>query len=67
MDNFGCLNSSLPLFYLYFVIFCKEPAKKEYGVRTLTAEPSPPPMRASTLVTGPPLPPSERTYFMYDP
>ena len=36
MDHFGCLNSSLSLF-----LFCKEPAKKKkknYGVRTLTAD-----------------------------
>ena len=33
MDNFGCLNSSFVLFLL-----CKEPAKKSYVLRTLTAE-----------------------------
>ena len=38
MDNFGYLSSSLSLF-----LFCNESVKKNYDVRTLTAEllPSP--------------------------
>ena len=52
MDNFGRLNSSLILF-----LFCNEPEKKNV-VRTLTAEPLPrPPIWASALLAGPPLPP----------
>ena len=35
MNNFGCLNSSLSLFYFYFV----KNLRKNYGVSTLTAEP----------------------------
>ena len=38
MDNFGCVNSSLSLFYFCFVTNLQ---KKVYGVRTLTAEPLP--------------------------
>ena len=38
MDNFGCVNSSLSLFYFCFVTNLQ---KKVYGVRTLTAEPPP--------------------------
>ena len=34
MDNFGYLNSAL-----YLLLFCNKPAKKIYGVRTLTVEP----------------------------
>ena len=39
MDRFCCLNGSLSLF-----LFCNEPAKKKYDIRTFTAEPSPPPL-----------------------
>ena len=41
MKNFGCLNSPLSLF-----LFSKKPVKKNYGVHTLTAEPSPSPHKS---------------------
>ena len=64
MDNFGCMNGSL---YLFCFFFCKKPAKKNYGVRTLTFELPPPPIRVRTLLAGPHLHLSERRYFMDDP
>ena len=64
MDNFGCLNSSLSLFYFYFATNLR---KKIYVVHTLTAESPPSPLRASTLLARPPLPLFERTYFIDDP
>ena len=63
MDNFGNLSISL-----FSCLFCNEPEKKMYGVRTLTAEPPPPIVRASTPLARPLLlPPSKRTHFMDDP
>ena len=47
-------------------LFCNEPTKKIYGVHTLTTEPPPSPIRASSLLAGPPTRPaprSERTYL----
>ena len=47
-------------YFTFFILFlfCNKPAKKEnYGIRTLTAEPPPAPMRASTPLAGPPLAP----------
>ena len=35
-----------------------------YGVRTFKDEPPPTPIRASMLLAGPPLPPSECTYYV---
>ena len=61
IDNRDYLNSSLCLFYFYFA---KNLQKNSYGVRTFTGEYPPSPIRASTLSAGPPLSPSERTYFM---
>ena len=55
MDNFGCLNSSLFLFYFYFVTNLRKKYIYIYGVRTLTAKLLPPPIRASSLLAGPPL------------
>ena len=51
MDNFSCLNSSVSVFYFYFV------TKNivNYGVHTLTVEPPSSPIRTSTLLVGPPL------------
>ena len=64
MDNFDYLNTSLSLFSFYFVTNLR---KKNYGVRTLTAQSPAPPIRASTFVAGPPLSPSKRSYYMDDP
>ena len=64
MDNFACLNSSLSLFYFYFVTNVQK--KITAYVRLLLNLP-PPPIRASTLLAGPPHIPSERTYFMDNP
>ena len=46
-------------YFTFFILFlfCNKPAKKNYCVRTLTAEPPPAPIRASTLLAGPPLAP----------
>ena len=58
MNTFGCFS------FLALYLFCNEPVKKKnYGVRTLAAEPPPPLIRASTLLAGPTLPPSESTYM----
>ena len=62
MDNSGCLNSSYALFLL-----CNEPAKKNYGVRTLTAETPPSPQYEPVDFSWTTLPSSKRTYFMDDP
>ena len=44
--------AQFPLF-----LFFNEPAINKCGVRTLTAEPPPHPIQASTLLVGPPFPP----------
>ena len=62
MDNFSYLNSSLSL-----VLFYNEPAKKNYDVCTLAAEPPSSPHKTNTLLAGPLLPLSARTYFMDEP
>ena len=41
--------------------------KKTYGIRKLTAEPPPSLIQEGALLAGPPLPSSERTYFMDEP
>ena len=64
MDSLGCLNSPLSSFYFYFVTNLQ---KKNYGVHTRAAEPPPHPIQASGLLAGPPIFPSEHTYFMGDP
>ena len=60
MDNCSCLNSS----YFCFVAILR----KEFmaHVRLQMNHPSPP-IRDSTLLAGPPLHPSQCTYFMNNP
>ena len=64
MDSFGCLNSSLSLFYFYFVTKLR---KKIMAYIRLQLNLPPHPTRASTLLAGQSLLPSKRTYFMDDP
>ena len=61
MDDFGYLKSSL---YIISIRNATNLRKKNYGIRTLRAEPSPP---LYELLAGSTLPPSEPTYFMDDP
>ena len=59
MDNCGCLNSSLSLF-----LFCNEPAKKKYDVRTPTAKPPPPHTSQYAFSWTTPPPPSVHTLWI---
>ena len=67
MDNFACMNGSL---YLFCLFFCNKPAKKILACVSLhlNLPPPPPPhlMRVRTLLAGPHLQLSERTYFTDD-
>ena len=61
----------LAVWIAHFILFlfCNEPTKKIYGVHTLTTEPPPSPIRASTFLVGPfPArpPPLVRTYVLYE-
>ena len=62
MDNFSCLNSSISLFCFYFVTNLRRKKKKKAYVRLQLSLP-PSPIRASTLLAGPPLP--LRAYVPY--
>ena len=64
IDNFGSLIWIADLFYFYFVTKLR---KKNYGVRTLTAETPPPPNTSQNVFSWTALSQSECTYFMDDP
>ena len=64
LDNFGCLNNSLSLFYCYFV---SNLPKKNYGVRRLTAEPPSPPNTSQYAFSWTTPLPTECTYFINEP
>ena len=62
MGNLGYLNSGFTSF-----LFCKKPAKKNYGVRTLTDEPPQCPQYEPARFLLDRHSPSKRTYYRNDP
>ena len=56
MNNFGCLNTSFSLFYLYFVTNLQNKKKLLHTYTYIWTSPTSPPIRPSTLLDGHPFP-----------
>ena len=65
MNNFGCLNTSFSLFYLYFVTNLQNKKKLLHTYTYIWTSPISPPIRPSALLAGHPFPtPNVRSLWM---